>query len=46
MTEKPNLCAVSAIHLTVRLNTNALAIPETDARPPHPPHRSARQAQA
>jgi hypothetical protein len=29
-----------------RLNTNTLAVSGTDARCPHPPHRSARQAQA
>jgi hypothetical protein len=34
------------INFTLRLTADALANPKTDALPPHPPHRSARQAQA
>ena len=35
-----------ANHFIPRSNTNALTIPKTDARPPHPPHHSAQQAKA
>jgi hypothetical protein len=30
-----------SVHLTLRLNSNAPAIPQTDARTLHPPHLSA-----
>jgi hypothetical protein len=31
---------------TLRMNSNALAIPHTDARTPHLPHRSTPEVQA
>jgi hypothetical protein len=38
--------SLGPIHHMMCLNRNALAIPKIDARPPHPPHRCSRKAQA